>query len=259
MRKLFLWLLPIALSAAPVGNGAAPALLQKGMFLSSADWLSLRSGYEGDFVSDARLKQYAQGQGRVDEYSQENNSGTVTLNTVRRLDLYGVFGSSATEANWRFNLNTAVHRIKMETHQSFLWAVGGRAILYEWSNLFLGVGGRYTRSEAPPRWLKFDGAKVSVAGTEVRWEDWQINLDFSYRIKLFTPYIGFKYAENRVHLGNFSVPIAADGSGSNSFKNRQPVGLYIGCGLTTGQYFMMNIEGRVIDEEAITISGEFRF
>ena len=43
------------------------------------------------------------------------------------------------------------------------------------------------------------------------------------------------------------------------FENRTPVGIVIGCSISNGKYFMLNIEGRLIDEDAVTISGDLRF
>lgn len=250
-----------ALYAAPVGNTSAPELIQEGFFISCDSWINFRVGYEGDFVTDGRMKQYDQGTGRVDTYEQWTNSGTVTLNILDRLDVYGVFGSSRTNADWRFGsiADGTVSRIEMETKYNFLWGAGARAILYEWCNTSLGLGGRYSSCNYEPVWLTTDGIIGSVSGSHFRWREWQINLDVSYKIDLFTPYIGLKYSNARTHLKDFSVPISLAQTTENSFKNRIPVGLYLGCGLSSGQYFMLNIEARVVDEEAVTISGDFRF
>lgn len=249
-----------ALYSAPVGNTSAPEILEDGFFIPSDSWIDLRVGYEGDFVNDGRMKQYREGSGRVDSYEQNTNSGTVTLNILDRIDIFGVFGSSRTKAEWRF-LDTAgaVHNANMETRYSFLWAVGARAILFEWCKTNLGFGGRYSSSNYKPNWLTVDGTNRVVSGTHARWDEWQINLDVSYKIDLFTPYAGIKYLNAKTRVGQFPVAIASNGSGNNHFENRIPVGLFIGCTLSTGKYFMLNVEGRLIDEEAVTISGDLRF
>ena len=110
--------------AAPVGNTSAPELIQERFFISCDSWIDFRIGYEGDFVADGRMKQHNQGRGRVDTYEQRANSGTFTLNILDRLDIYGVFGSSRTEADWRFGDISAgnVTRMELETKYNFLWA-----------------------------------------------------------------------------------------------------------------------------------------
>ncbi len=252
---------PIAFCAAPVENPSTPGLIRQGFFISCDSWVDFRVGYEGDFVADGRMRQFDQGHGRVDCYEQDTNSATVTWNILDRLDLYAIFGSSKTEADWRFRNVAAgtVTRIDMETNRDFLWGAGARAILWEWCNIFLGLGGRYSSCSYDPAWLTANGLAQSVSDAHFYWREWQINFDISYKISLFTPYIGTKYSNARARLKNFSIPISESLTGSNQFKNRIPVGFYVGCSLSNGKYFMLNVEGRVIDEEAVTISGDFRF
>jgi hypothetical protein len=79
-RIVFAFTVSTALYGAPVGNPAAPHVIEKGFFIPSDCRVNARVGYEGDFVIDANLKQQVEGSGRVDSYSQSVNSGTATLN-----------------------------------------------------------------------------------------------------------------------------------------------------------------------------------
>lgn len=248
-----------SLSAAPVGNAAAPGLIEQGFFIPKCWWGNVRIGYEGDFVSDAKMEQYAQGYGRVDSYEQQTNSGVVTFNILERADLFAVLGASRSNADWRFvDSANGVHRIEMETNYGFLWGVGARAVLYEEEEMCLTLGGRFETSSFLPSWLTSDGVPQSVSRGHVDWTEWQIDLDFSYTIDIFAPYIGAKYSHARTELSGFLYPISEKGS-NNQFKNRIPMGIVIGCGLSSGKYFMLNLEGRLIDEEAVTVSGDIRF
>ncbi len=247
------------LCASPVGNPAFPQIIEKGFLIPADYWLDIRAGYEGDFVSDERLKQETEGSGRVDSYTQNTNSGTVTFNIVDRLDIYGVFGSSRMEADWRFSTAGALVRAQIQSKYRFLWGAGARAILYEWGQAILGVGGRYSSSMPKPSWMTINGTPVSVSGGQVRWNEWQVDLSLAYKIELFTPYVGIKYAKASTQLKGFGVPIANKGTGSLHMTSRTPVGVQVGCTLSTSRYFMFNVEGRLIDEEAVTISGDMRF
>lgn len=248
-----------SLQAAPVGNTAAPQLLQEGFVIPSDCWIDLRGGYEGDFVGDGRMQQSQQGSGRVDTFQQYTNSAAVTLNVLDRLDLFGCFGSSRVCADWRFEQNEAITRIQIETLYHYLWALGARGILLEWGKVFLGMGGRYSYCNYKPSWMTTNANPVGVGGTHLRWRQWQLDLDLSYRIDLFTPYFGVKYSSAEVNLGDMEVPISGSGSGNNHFVTRTPVGIFIGCSISTGNYFMLNIEGRLVDEDAVAISGDLRF
>lgn len=262
--KLFPLLLSvIGLHGSPVGNPAFPRLIEQGFFIPETSSVSVRIGYEGDFVSDARLEQDKEGAGRVDNFGQNTNSGTVTLNYANRIDLYTVLGASQFCADWRFEIFEdsilTIHRAQMETLTQFLWGVGGQAILYETDTLTLGAGGRYSFCDAEVLWLAVDALSQSVAGALCRWDEWQIDLDFSFHIDLFTPYLGVKYSSAHAWVGSFSVPISMNDLGVNHFESRIPLGFFLGCTISNGKYFMLNVEARLIDEEAVTISGDLRF
>lgn len=257
MKYLWLFLLAVPLLAAPVGNPSSPKLIQEGFFIPCESWISVRSGYEGDFVSDQRLEQ--KGDGRVDCYRQETNSGTFTVTFLERLDFYTILGSSRTRSEWRFDNQGDTQRVELETGYDFLWGIGLRGLLFEWGCASLGLGGRYEHANYDPVWLTVNGTVESATGTHLRWREWQIDLDLSYKIDIFSPYLGVKYSNVQAKAGTFQTIIANGGSGSNAFTNRTPVGVFIGCSLTTGRYFMLNVEGRLVDEEAVTISGDVRF
>ncbi len=263
MKKLIISILlffaSVSLQAAPVGNTAAPELIQEGFVIPSDCWIDFRIGYEGDFVGDGRMKQTQEGSGRVDTFQQYTNSAIGTLNFLDRLDLFGAFGSSRVCTDWRFNSDATITRIQLETLYHYLWGLGGRGILIEWGKAAFGLGGRYSRCNYKPSWLTTNGAPVSVAGTHLCWKEWQADLDLSYHIDLFTPYFGFKYSQSQAKLGVMPIPIAGNGSGSDHFENRTSVGIFIGCSISNCKYFMLNIEGRLLDEDAVTISGDLRF
>src|SRR3990167_4628498 len=254
----FLLAIP-GLFSAPVGNPAAPLLIREGFLIPASSWINLRGGYEGDFVGDGKLEQTIDGTGRVDTFQQYTNSGTVILNILERLDVFGVFGSSRVLTDWRFETGSTITQIQLETFYDFLWGVGARGVVFEWDKICLGIGWRYSFCNYTPSWLTTNAVPVSIGNTQLRWREWQIDLALSYKIDLFTPYLGVKYSNAHAKLGVFSIPISASETGANQFTNRTPVGMVIGCSISNGKYFMLNIEGRLFDEDAVTISGELRF
>lgn len=259
--RIFIFLLTLlSLQASPVGNPAAPRLLQKGIMGSQDKGMEVRAGYLGNFVYDGRVKQTEYGSGRVDKLRQITNSALLTLSLLHRIDLYGIFGTSYAKADWRFRQGSVlVQRALLKTKASFLWVAGGRAILYEWGPLDLGLGGSYTSFRTSPSSMTVDGEAVSTRGSSYRSTGWQVNLALAYCIRIFTPYLGVNYAETRTEISGFSVPISSSLQGDNVFKDRNPWGFVIGCTLSNGNYFMLNLEGRLVDEEAFSVSCEFSF
>lgn len=249
----------LSLHAAPFGNILAPAVLETGFFIPSECWVNLRAGYEGDFVFNSRLKQVHVGTGSVDRCSQITNSGTITLNVLNRLDLYGVLGSSSFSSRWRFMQGSVTRSAHMQTEHALLWAVGGRAVLAEWGKWGLGIGGRYSAIEDPISYLTVDGASVPLGGGDFIWREVQVNLGVSYTIDFFIPYLAVHYQMARARVGPVQAVIADRSSPVNYFQSVCPVGIDLGCTLSNGKYFMLNIEARLISEEAMSVSGDFRF
>jgi len=246
--------------ASPQGNSAEPRVLRGGFFIPSKCWVNIRGGYEGDFVFDAQMQQDQEGSGPVDQYSQTTNAGIATINLLERLDLYGVFGSSRVSAQWRFiDMAQRVRNAQMETQHHFCWGVGMRAILIQQGKWSLGLGGRYSASHNRVSWLTIDGTSAPTNSARFRWREWEANLGVAYHIDLFTPYIAVNYLDKKAILNRLSFFVADQGAEKDHFSNRRPVGINLGCALSTGKYFFLNVEARVINEEAATVSGEFRF
>jgi hypothetical protein len=243
--------------AAPVGNPSFPRIIDQGICIPKSSWLTVRTGYEGDFVSDARLEQT--GGGRVDDFEQQTNSGTLTATILERLDLFGIFGSSRAEADWRISVEEEIRRLEIESDYDFLWGVGARALLLIWGNANLGLGGRYSVAKYNLSWATVDGISQETSGSRLNWDEWQVDLDLSYQIDFMIPYLGIKYSSVRSELHAVEFEVANGGGAENTFKERNPVGAVIGCTISNGKYFLLNVEGRLIDEEAVTVSADLKF
>lgn len=246
--------------AGPAGNPSAPQLIEEGFFISRDSWMNFRIGYEGSFITDGRMKQRTESSGRVDNFRQEYNAGTFTLNILERVDVFGVFGSARMKADWRISLALGAARIETQSKYQFLWAVGGNILLFDWGNTGLGIAGRFTWTNPSLEWPTSNGTGFATNGAKFRYYQWQVDLALSHRIDIFIPYVGIKFSGARARIRTLtSIPIANNGAGSIHMRNRDYVGAVIGTTLTSGKYFMLNIEGRFVDEEAVSITGEFRF
>jgi hypothetical protein len=260
MRYFFLFILWCHIQAAPIGNPASPHLLNQGFFIPCECWVNIRGGYEGDFVLDGNMEQEEKGSGLVDKYTRSTHSGVATLNILERLDLYGVFGYSKVNANWRFtDLADRIRYVQMTAARNFLWSVGGRALIYSYHLLDIGLGARYGASHHHLSTFTIDGDPISLQGGKCEWHGWQANLGLSYHICLFTPYIGAFYMDEVTIIRGLASSFADFGAHSDHLRNRHPVGVYLGCTLSNDEFFMLNIESRLISEEAVSVTVDFRF
>ena len=261
MRKLFILLMMVAMKsliAAPVGNPLNPEIIAEGFFISPASWINFRLGYEGNFEYDGRMKKKPNG-GKIDNLKQDVNSGLLTINLQNRADLFGVLGASRIRSDWRFDNLGTPSRIELETNYRLYWACGGKVILFQWSNTALSAGGRYSKTKPSLSFITQDGVPQDKGNAKVRYKDWQVDLGLAHQIDIFIPYIGAKYLQSKAKIENTAFAISDAGQNSQKMKNKNPVGVFAGCTLSNSKFFMLTIEARFIDEEAISVMGELKF
>lgn len=260
MKSLWISLfLPLSLFSLNVGNPYSPEILRKGIFLKRYYPVSARAGYEGNFVPEHRMKQVEEGNGRVDSFSFYGNSGSITFNVVERVDIYALLGEGKIEAKWRFTFDGITNRVVAKSDPDLFWALGTNALLLHWGKVSLGVGGKYMEGSSSVENLRINDEDILSSGL-FSLHEWQVNVGVSYLSGILIPYIGILYDQVCSHLqSNSSDPISNSGLPSNHFENRSHVGVYLGCSVSSGTIFFMNVEARIIEEEAISISGDFRF
>jgi hypothetical protein len=243
--------------AAPVGNVATPSLLKKGIIWQDdkADY-AVVSTLDVDLTWDQNLKN----QDNDTEYYYYG--GKIGLVVMNRFMPYAMLGTAeAKKQTYRIGSD----KVRWDTKYDFVWGVGGTAVLYETGinqlgggTLRIGVDGNYRQSH-----LKVD--KVSLNNTEIdasrvtqsryELEQWQVALGVSYQADKFIPYAGVKYSDS---TGEAVAKI--DGTSyKNSFKNKNNVGIFVGADLLVHDSFTANVEGRFIDETALSVGGALRF
>lgn len=254
----FLLCLVGSLFSLPSSNPSHPGRIQKGIFSSPKGWFAWRVGYEGDFVLDAKMETLQEK--KIDSWKKFSQLCLLTLGLVNRLDCCALLGNSFIDADWRFvDTSNETFRIAMQTKEDWQWALGAKAILFQWFNASLGIGGRYGYFEAPLKTLKSNGTSLSKLEAKVECEEWQVGIDFSYKVRFFIPYIGAFYRDAKAHLRNFSTPLSPSSSGDLEVRGREPYGLDLGCSISNGKYFLLNVEARLFSEEAMSVSFESRF
>ncbi|NGX56523.1 MAG: Major outer membrane porin [Candidatus Anoxychlamydiales bacterium] len=262
MKKIYLILFIFLFSkviSAPVGNPFNPTLIEQGFFISPSSIVNFRVGYEGNFVNDSKFKKSLNEKSKIDDFEQDINSGTFTLNFQNRLDVLTSLGASRIKSNWRFDESDVSKRIELETNYRFYYALAARVILFEWGNTALGAGGRFSKTKPSIFWLLKDGTPQDENEADINYKDWQIDLGLSHKIDIFVPYIGIKYLDAKAKIMNVNTIISENDLNFIKMKSRNKFGLYLGTSLSNSKYFLLTIEARLIDEEAISIFGELKF
>ncbi|MBN1915146.1 MAG: hypothetical protein JW769_04590 [Parachlamydiales bacterium] len=262
MIKKFSFLISLVVSfcieALPVGNPATPKLVDKGFFMSPGCWIQGRVGYEGNYLSDARLENKTTSH-KIYNVERFDNTALLSLSIERRFDLFALLGASRFNAKWQAQFPEGLTYFETGTQQGFLWEAGGKGIFYEWGNLSLSLGGRYAATIADCDWLTQNGQPQEVSPKE-KWRDrtWQVDLAFSYKVDLFIPYLGMTYLSSQSRLKG-DMPIADEGDVVLHMKTKNRYGMVVGCALSTGKICSINLEARLFNEEGVSVSGFIQF
>lgn len=245
-------------------------------------------------------------------------------------NLVGLFGDPtqvndvATSKNLpNVSLSQAV--IELYTDTAFAWSVGARAALWECGCATLGASFQYAQSKPKVEELNVlcNAAEFTInkpkgyvdqafpleitAGTDaatgtkdasIDYHEWQASLALSYRLNMFTPYIGVKWSRAsfdadmiRIAQPKLEQPIlevttwnpTIAGAGDivdnpnnttanvladtlqivsmqiNKMKSRKSCGLAVGTTIVDADKYAVTVETRLIDERAAHVNAQFRF
>ncbi|MEB2681502.1 porin [Chlamydia suis] len=240
-------------------------------------------------------------------------------------NLVGLFGANETTAAQATavpNVSLSQSVVELYTDTAFAWSVGARAALWECGCATLGASFQYAQSKPKVEELNVlcNAAEFTInkpqgyvgvefpldlkAGTtaatgtkdaSIDYHEWQASLALSYRLNMFTPYIGVKWsrasfdadtiriAQPKLATAVFDVTtlnptIAGAGKvedkGSagelgdtmqivsmqiNKMKSRKSCGLAVGTTIVDADKYAVTVETRLIDERAAHVNAQFRF
>lgn len=253
-------ILPLSLVALYNGNPSLPMMPEDGMFISKEDWLGIKMGYEFDDVYDRQLHMAGKvpdhSLEKVQKYHSLSNFGVLTLNLNDRFEVFGLLGSMSCKLSQHLFKNT---KVSYDTQTHFAWGAGARAILAYWGDLQLALNAAYVDSCLPLSSIKVNGSSYAKKQAQFDFCQWQVGMGISYRCSWFIPYIGVDYSDFRLkaeHLNGIGFLFPKK---QVTFKEEYPMGLFFGFGISPTRAFNLNIEVRLINENALSFSGDFKF
>lgn len=234
-------------------------------------------------------------------------------------NLVGLFGLTTTSvgATELPNISLTQAVVELYTDTAFAWSVGARAALWECGCATLGASFQYAQSKPKVEELNVlcNAAQFTInkpqgyvdqafplpetAGTSnaanvkdasIDYHEWQASLALSYRLNMFTPYIGVKWSRASFDADTIRIaqPKAASfvqdittlnptisGKGQdaqtlqdtmqivslqiNKMKSRKSCGLAVGTTIVDADKYAVTVETRLIDERAAHVNAQFRF
>jgi hypothetical protein len=255
---LYLLLLPFfSLSALFIGNPAEPALLNQGIWTRSS-WGAFRVGYLDDWVYQQRFRDEFKLEGVTHTRTHlklSTYAGMATFNFKKRLDLYGIVGSS------RLQIDEEIF-----TKRALSWSVGAKLVFLKHKNFFLGTDLKYFETNQKPKYFVVEGLPYNIVSNyRLKYKEIQAALGMSYRAWIFAPYINGTYilthvdpepAVVLVRLPDVNEIVDVE---SKSIICKKRWGAALGLTLIDSAKASLSFEWRFFNQNAINLNGEIQF
>ena len=239
-----------------VGNPSAPCYLQDGILIEKKPGFSIRAGYLTEYIYQASfIDEFDTTQTTRTNASISTISGMAILNVLDRWDLYAIIGTS------RLKMDQLI-----EANRNLSWAVGTTATMFKGEKFSLGADLKYFETDQKPDFFLINGVVRPIEGNFVlQIQEIQAALAGSYNIGNFVPYIGVTYLFSKINpiptLGLISIPernlfLQFE---ANTSINHKKIGIVLGTSLVSDKKMSLNVETRMVDQNAINVSGQLRF
>ena len=236
--------------AAPVDVPTVIQGLEGNIFNDKELGLGLSIAAEADFLGKRILS--IEGSEETAKVKGQFYTSKIILTIINKFDIYGIFGKAE-------NLEYKDSGIKFKPKDKLTWGAGVSVPIYEWKSCGIkffadgkyravnnidyasnyqsfypnSYGGYYVGSYTEPKFL-------------VDWQEWQVAFGAAKRFKYFLPYLGVKYSDFRE-------------SSKNSVNySDNVVGIFVGCAVTPIKAFSIDLQGRFIDETALSIKATYK-
>ncbi len=249
--RWFFLLLPLfSLFAAPVGNPAAPALLDEGLFIPDTSWTNIQVGYTQEFLIQKlfRPSRTSPLQAiRKASLSGNVEIAQVTWNIRERLNLQLEAGPGTFEWSWR----EAEQKWKGKSGVGFFGAGNGALILLEIKDTTLAAEGQVGGWGGAKAKVTLDGAsQPNPANTYFYY--WQAGASLTQKIGLFAPYLGCLVNQTILRVKHIQ-------GSSARLRSLIITGPFVGCTIGAGTKASLNAEWRGWFEEGLSLSCQVRF
>jgi len=202
-------------------------------------------------------------------------TGKIGYGVLDNFDIYVKLGTADFKSKNSYSETGAgigddVGTITAEGDNAFVWGVGAKATYDFAENWIVGCDIQYLRHtndlKGRDSWTQYrtNGTIFEISGDdiygEVTFQEWHAAPYLAYKMGDFIPYVGGKYSNLRT---DYKIKYATTGVGTDwnkpKFKADDNFGVFCGMNYKVGENFVLNVEGRFIDETAMSFGATCRF
>lgn len=185
--------------------------------------------------------------------------GMIDLAVLKNYDVYTVLGGTT---NSDFKANIDGDSTKWDLSDNFVWEVGVDGVLYDWQSTgikFFGDGNYRQASSIGLDSVTIDGTKYpssDFGSVSAKWEEWQVALGISRPFQYFIPYGGVVYSDVKTSA---KAVLAGDTFGIGSVSSKYKVGPFVGVSILPTKWLSIDVTGRFVAEEAVSVAATVKF
>jgi len=212
------------------------------------------------FDRDMKVKSMEPNSGAENNVNIDNEYRTVvkaSYGVLDNLDIYVKLGTAdfETKNNWSDPADTGT--IKNKTKNAFAYGMGIKGTYSLKNDWLIGADLQYLTHKN-----KYKGSLInetSPASSEdfsgkMNVQEWQAAPYIAKKIENFVPYIGVKYSDLRIE-DKFTLSV---GDIKSKMKASDNVGVFLGTDYKLGKNWKLNMEGRFIDETAMSFGATYK-
>ena len=264
MKKHLIFILAgiVAMTTVPAraASVGSPETQGKGKLAVEAEW-SYIFNTDLDFKKASRTAGHATDEPLNFKITRGRNAvAKISYGLFDFLDVYLKAGS----ANYNFKGDVYVGDTKtvdenLSSKDSFLYGLGFKVAHEFKQGWIVGFDAQYLTTDLN---LNFSATNLSTGAvanakyTNCRIQEWHIAPYIAKRIANFTPYIGARYSDLRLDQSSPNDPNRWNNLVFNAVYN---IGVFTGMDCNFGDSFKLNVEGRFVDETAMSVGLAYRF
>lgn len=174
------------------------------------------------------------------------------------LDVYARIGASDYKVKDKHFTNGAESATdKFNTDTGIAYGIGLKGAYHINENLLLGCDLQYLRSkhEAKDNYSTAGGTELSTKYKSFTVQEWHVAPYVGYKTGNFLPYLGVRYSDGRLDM---KKPSNTD-FGAIKAEADNNFGVFLGTDYKIGENWKLNLEGRFVDEAAMSFGATYRF
>ncbi len=178
----------------------------------------------------------------------------ISYGLMDNMDMYIKLGTSEFEVDQKvFSPDESGEK---DSKTDFAYGAGLKWNMPLKKGCFLGVDAQYLRHRNKYTYTNTSTAVYDVQEDKLTLQQWHVASYIGKKMGKFVPYLGVRYSDARLKSEGQSTWVAPCNWKSEAEDN---VGIFVGTDVKLADNWTLNVEGRFIDETAMSVGSSFKF